>query len=551
MLPMHFDEWEKNSKSLDLKTQETKQDDDFQIITPKEVRQSQQEMDADRLYKRIYKTNEDLLKSSIKLENSEHIAKQKSWFWTRVSSSLSNFKNSLKFNLITTNTQLDFRALNYVRLFDKIFSDQDIKRGQVNTFLKTVFQFTYRSDFTPIEHQGRVYITDCGWGCMIRAAQMMMAKGVLEKKLYDIRTLYGVEINDELLLSTKVDTLLLFFDNYLRLDDIAGNKDFAMFIKGVKNIINEEEKKLREAKRLESNIESIMNNNDFHKDTDNECVYVSEITAPFSIQNICKLGTLYDKGPGIWFSEVIMSNIFSELNFQFKTIDMEFFTYTEGVVYENELIENCFEKLKCDCDTGQDMPLEEFINNIFEDNICNTCLESYKADDIYAFKGKYYKFKKGAFIFVSVRLGLSSIDIEYNDTIFHIFKIPLNLGIIGGKCNSAHYFIGETANKLIYLDPHINLQASKDRLSLETDDIETYNPRYFYITDITTISPAFTIGFHFRDLDEYKQLTEGFKIHNSFKYPVFKFCEDNKTKTQNVKDVVLEEDDFCMVNYDN
>jgi hypothetical protein len=521
--------------------------DDFQEITDDEIRRSQKEQQAITQSRRIYHTYEDIIKSSIKLDKPDNIILTSIWsaFRTR----LSNLKNSIKFNLITINTYVDFKSLNYLRLFDQVFSDKDIKDGVVDRYLYNVFQFTYRSDFTPIEHHGKIYTTDCGWGCMIRVAQMMMAKGVFEKKLYDIKQL-GIDINLDLLTSCKVDTLLLFFDNDLSISDISGNKDFSCYATNIKNIINDEEKSLRESKPDKYDGESIVQNDMFHQDITN--IYVSEVTPPFSIQNICKMGLFYDKGPGLWFSEVIMSNIFAELNYQFQVLDMEFFNYSDGVIYETEILERCFEAVNCECDNVENIPINDFINNLWEDSICNKCLSLYNKDQLYKFKDKYYKLKKGGFIFISVRLGLDSIAPEYNSPILNIFKIPYNLGIIGGKHNSAHYFIGESANKLIYLDPHINQQASKDRESLENRDLDSYKPVYFYKTEIHSISPAFTTAFYFRDIGEYKKLVEGFSIHNSFNYPVFKFRSENSSKIiqQTVKDIVID-DDFCIINYES
>ena len=116
-------------------------------------------------------------------------------------------------------------------------------------------------------------------------------------------------------------------------------------------------------------------------------------------------------------------------------------------------------------------------------------------------------------------------------------KIPNSLGIIGGQTNSALYFFGETANKLIYLDPHIN--------QITTLDYETYRPKYFYKLDVLEMSPAFTAGFIFRNCKEYKNLIEHMDIHSLFKNPVFKL-----SGVVDKKKIIEEyEDDFCIINY--
>ncbi|XP_029331291.1 cysteine protease ATG4B [Mus caroli] len=54
---------------------------------------------------------------------------------------------------------------------------------------------------------------------------------------------------------------------------------------------------------------------------------------------------------------------------------------------------------------------------------------------------------------VSVLSGLPSCLLQ------HCFMMPQSLGVIGGKPNSAHYFIGYVGEELIYLDPHTTQPA--------------------------------------------------------------------------------------------
>jgi hypothetical protein len=497
-------------------------DNNFHIITDDEIKNSMQFRKSSKI-----NTSIDIIKTSIKLQNPKKSS------WISLATKLANVKDSIKFNLVTTNTYASLNTLPYIRIFDQTFTEGDIKNGLLDKYLKTVFQFTYRSNFTPIEHNGKVYTSDCGWGCMIRASQMMLAKSVLEKKLYDIKKTYS-DINDETLTSCKLNTLLLFFDHGLSFSDITGNKDFEIFFTKFKTLIEDTSVILNQGQLNDSTLESESS--------------FAEVTPPFSIQNICKLGICYDKGPGIWFSEVIMSNIFTELNYNFQTIDLEFFIFSDSVIDEEVMLDRCFDTVYCECHNPSS--IDSFINSLFADSICNICLKYYNLDELYKFKDKYYRFKKGGLIFVSVRLGLINIAQEYIVPIFNIFKIPYNIGIIGGKHNSAHYFIGESGNKLIYLDPHVNQQASKDRDGL-LKDIGSYKPIYIYKTDIENISPAFTAAFTFKDVNEYKQLIEGLIIHNSFKFPVFRITNQKKNNIikQKVKDIIVE-DDFCVIKFD-
>ncbi|XP_029789352.1 cysteine protease ATG4B isoform X3 [Suricata suricatta] len=62
-------------------------------------------------------------------------------------------------------------------------------------------------------------------------------------------------------------------------------------------------------------------------------------------------------------------------------------------------------------------------------------------------------------LLIPLRLGLTDINEAYVETLKHCFMMPQSLGVIGGKPNSAHYFIGYVGDELIYLDPHTTQPA--------------------------------------------------------------------------------------------
>lgn len=62
-------------------------------------------------------------------------------------------------------------------------------------------------------------------------------------------------------------------------------------------------------------------------------------------------------------------------------------------------------------------------------------------------------------LLIPLRLGLSDINAAYVDTLKRCFTLPQSLGVIGGKPNSARYFIGCVGEELIYLDPHTTQPA--------------------------------------------------------------------------------------------
>ena len=50
------------------------------------------------------------------------------------------------------------------------------------------------------------------------------------------------------------------------------------------------------------------------------------------------------------------------------------------------------------------------------------------------------------------------------------FEVPQSVGVVGGRPNSAFYFIGYQDSKLLYLDPHV----TQDSIGPDSIDLEKY-----------------------------------------------------------------------------
>ena len=113
--------------------------------------------------------------------------------------------------------------------------------------------------------------------------------------------------------------------------------------------------------------------------------------------------------------------------------------------------------------------------------------------------------EKMGLIFVSNRLGLDNISPEYFPSLKNLFICKECIGLIGGKkhSNSASYFIGYYENNLLYLDPHHNNPTVS---VLDETNINTYINKTLYELNLKTLNPAFTIGFLFRNIKEFKNL---------------------------------------------
>jgi cysteine protease ATG4 len=245
------------------------------------------------------------------------------------------------------------------------------------------------------------------------------------------------------------------------------------------------------------------------------------IYAPFSINNLCLFGNLCNKSSGEWFSDVNMSYLFNKISFVFNLFDnLEILNFQTGF-YLSDLLEKCF--------------------NILEDN-------NHQISNFYEFNDKKYEFKKSGIIFISVRIGIDFISKEYYENIRNLFNCKQCLGIIGGRTNSAYYFIGyNNEGNLLYLDPHI---TNDSILDFDNESIyHNYLNKNINSMNISNMSTAFTVGFIFRNIDEFKLLINYLIQYVSKEFSCFWVSTKNKEDINKNLDYLKEyidndEDDF-------
>uniref|UniRef100_A0A673ZEK6 Cysteine protease n=1 Tax=Salmo trutta TaxID=8032 RepID=A0A673ZEK6_SALTR len=110
---------------------------------------------------------------------------------------------------------------------------------------------------------------------------------------------------------------------------------------------------------------------------------------------------------------------------------------------------------------------------------------------------------KPLLLLIPLRLGLSDINEAYIETLKQCFQLPQSLGVIGGKPNHAHYFIGYVGEELIYLDPHTTQPAVEPCEDSQVPD-DTYHcqhpPCRMHICEI---DPSIAVGFFCRTEDDF------------------------------------------------
>lgn len=106
-------------------------------------------------------------------------------------------------------------------------------------------------------------------------------------------------------------------------------------------------------------------------------------------------------------------------------------------------------------------------------------------------------------LLIPLRLGLTDINEAYIETLKQCFMLPQSLGVIGGKPNSAHYFIGFVGEELIYLDPHTTQPAVEPSEDSQVPDDSYHCQHPPCRMHICELDPSIAAGFFCSTEDEF------------------------------------------------
>lgn len=251
----------------------------------------------------------------------------------------------------------------------------------------------------------------------------------------------------------------------------------------------------------------------------NEKIKTFKIFPPFGIHMHCLLGKFYNKYAGEWFSDVNICQNYRDINEIFNIFpELNIFSFVSDLNLQ-EVLDNCFILLN-------------------KDNSDN------KNKKIVNFNNKQYIMEKCGLIFISVRLGISKVTDEYYTSLKKLFECKECIGMIGGETNLAHYFIGRNdKGNLIYLDPHI----TRDAINELNDDniINDYLVKNLHEISIDDMSTGLSIGFLFRNSDEFEELLKFVEDYCNNSFPCFGLIKEKvEIDLKKYEDLFNDEDDF-------
>ena len=400
-----------------------------------------------------YNSDNVLIKTMAVMNNSNN----KNW-----KDNLISFVSSLYYNGYSYSFSKKFDQNSMVLplyLFNKKI--ENIIRDEIKYPLKSFLYMSYRSGFSNLTNIGcENCSSDCGWGCMLRCCQMMLSKGLIQKKLFDFFSQKKSLIDNNKMEEIRKNILYLFYDNYISLEIAREHPDFQKFWKKYEYVAQAHPKYSS----------------------------ISEIIPPYSIHILSKFGNCV----GEFTSNLKMIKLFREINMELFT-DLNFIHIENGSISRRQL-------------------LNEF---------CEEC-KDFNDNNIITYNGVDYKFKNPGIVFISLRLGLHDLDPLFYDFIPLIFKkFRNNYGFVSGKKNRAYYFIGiQGDNKLIFVDPHLNQEMSD---SFEKD-YDSYYTENLYLLDIKEISSSltFSVGiFNEKHLGQFFEDLKWFDQNDKYKNTIY------------------------------
>ncbi|XP_026535440.1 cysteine protease ATG4D [Notechis scutatus] len=394
----------------------------------------------------------------------------------KIKSKLLSTWNNMKYGW-TLRIKTNFSKVSPVHLFGRVYrfgEEEDVERFQKD-FASRIW-LTYRRDFQQLE--GTTWTTDCGWGCMLRSGQMLLAQGLLVHFLSKDWTWSDVLITTNLtnMQPMKVSSLPCPSISHLhQTSSIPTNRTIGPW-------------------ELWAHRHSCRSD-----ELEKECYHRKIISwfadqpqAPFGIHQLVDLGHNSGKKAGDWYGPSVTAHILRKaVDCSIEAGNLVIYVSQDCTVYKGD------------------------VGNLAKKNNSRTPWDP---------EAEW----KAVIILVPMRLGGETFNPAYVECIKELLKLDFCIGIIGGKPKHSLYFVGYQDDFLLYLDPHY-CQPFVDTTK-ENFPVETFHCNYPRKTSFTKLDPSCTIGFYVRHRMEFEHLCLDLTQILNYaaakeKYPMFSVVE--------------------------
>ncbi|XP_051559179.1 cysteine protease atg4da-like [Myxocyprinus asiaticus] len=363
-----------------------------------------------------------------------------------------------------------------------LFNSEDEVDRFRRAFVSCVW-LTYRREFPQLDGSG--FTTDCGWGCMLRSGQMLLAQGLMQHHMPsdwrwpDCHPLTDVdfEVLKPRSPSRPAGMSLPSFTSSWS-SPISQQDPSSGISEGLRQAYGQ-----CPATSHDPQVEAL------HRKV--VSWFGDQPSAPFGVHQLVELGKESGKRAGDWYGPSVVAHMLRKAVARTTEFhNLAVYVAQDCTVYKGDVMR------LCDSSLIQELP------------------ES---------SGTAWK---SVIILVPVRLGGESLNPSYIECVKNILKMKCCIGIIGGKPKHSLFFIGFQDEQLLYLDPHYCqpvVDVTQGNFSLES--FHCNSPRKM---NFSRMDPSCTIGFYARTKEDFQSLCSVVSealLSSKEKYPIFTFVE--------------------------
>ncbi|KAM7388133.1 hypothetical protein PAMP_024332 [Pampus punctatissimus] len=379
-------------------------------------------------------------------------------------------------------------------------SDEDFVMGNVEAFRKDFASrvwLTYREEFPPLP--GSVLTSDCGWGCMLRAGQMMLAQALLLHFLGRDWTwseaLKLQPLDTETWTTTAAKRLVASLEASLQGSHNSSNSGSPPI---------PQTQAPGSAEEADAHLKEM-----YHRTL--VSWFGDSPSAQLGLHRLVHLGLTMGKQAGDWYGPAAVAHILKkavEEAMDPGLAGITAYVSQDCTVYSADVIDS-HRAPRAGRASAERSDAPPSLQN-------NQPASASRLPD-----------SRAVIILIPVRLGGEKTNPDYFNFAKSILSLEYCIGIIGGKPKQACYFVGFQDDSLIYMDPHY-CQSFVD-VSTSDFPLQSFHCPSPKKMPFSKMDPSCTIGFYSRSVQDYERISEELskvlQPSAKEKYPAFTFVQ--------------------------
>lgn len=346
-------------------------------------------------------------------------------------------------------------------------TDEDFAMGNVEAFRRDFASrvwLTYREEFPPLP--GSTLTSDCGWGCMLRAGQMMLAQALslhlLGRDWTWSEALTLQPLDTETWTTSAARRLVATLEASLQ----PGSSP-------LKSPAQAPAQAFGSAEEADAHLKEM-----YHRTL--VSWFGDSPSSQLGLHTLVQLGLALGKLAGDWYGPAIVAHILK------KAVEEAIDPILAGITAY--VSQDCT-VYSADVQDSHRAPETE------PDSPPNNQPSTAEQTD-----------SRAVVILIPVRLGGEKTNPDYINFVKNILSLDYCLGIIGGKPKQACYIVGFQDDSLIYMDPHY-CQSFVD-VSSSDFPLQSFHCPSPKKMSFSKMDPSCTIGFYSRSVKDFERISQ-------------------------------------------